>query len=551
MSDRKEWTLTVEGMTCDHCARTIDDAVRRIPGVVEAATDHLAGKSRIVAEANVDAPTLAGAIRGKGFHVVAEKARDVGSARAPKEGDELDLLILGAGSAGFAAAIKATELGAQVAIVERGALGGTCVNVGCVPSKTLIRAAVGHHHAGHSAFAGIRTKNEPPDFRAIIQQKAKLVAELQQAKYWDVLAAYPSIMLMKGEARFRADGTVEVDGRVVRAKKVLLSMGASPWAPPIPGLSDTRFLTSTTLMELEELPKHLIAIGGGAVGLELAQTFARLGSRVTVLEALPRIVPAEDSEVGDALAGYLREEGLDVRAGVRILEVSGAPGAHRVVIEDVGGRHVIEGDQLLIATGRRPNTRGMGLDEAGIAVGKKGEVLVDEHLKTRLPHVYAAGDVIGDPAFVYVAAYAGSLATENALNGDSRTYDLSVVPRVTFTDPAVASVGLTETEARARGIGVAVSKLPMAHVPRAIAARDTRGFIKLVADEKMGLLVGAHILAPEAGEMIEQAVMAMRFGIRTDEIASLMHPYLTNAEGLKLACQTFKKDVAKLSCCAA
>lgn len=551
MSDRKEWTLTVEGMTCDHCASTIDDAVRRVPGVVEAATDHLAGKSRIVAEANVDAPTLVGAIRGKGFHVAAQQARDFGSARARKEGDELDLLIIGAGSAGFAAAIKATELAAQVAIVERGALGGTCVNVGCVPSKTLIRAAEGHHHAGHSAFAGIRTRNEPPDFRAIIQQKAKLVAELQQAKYWDVLAAYPSIMLMKGEARFRADGAVEVDGQVVRAKKVLLSMGAGPWAPPIPGLSDTRFLTSTTLMELEELPRHLIAIGGGAVGLELAQTFARLGSRVTVLEALPRIVPAEDSEVGDALAAYLGEEGLDVRAGVKILEVSGKPGSYRVTIEDASGRHVIEGDQLLVATGRRPNTRGMGLEEAGITLGKKDEVLVDERLRTRIPHVYAAGDVIGDPAFVYVAAYAGTLAAENALNGDSRTYDLSVVPRVTFTDPGVASVGLTETEARERGIAVAVSKLPMAHVPRAVAARDTRGFIKLVADEKTGLLVGAHILAPEAGEMIEQAVMAMRFSIRTDEIASLMHPYLTNAEGLKLACQTFKKDVAKLSCCAA
>jgi mercuric reductase len=550
MSHRKEWTLTVEGMTCDHCARTVDDAVRKVPGVVESMTDHLAGTTRIVAEAAVEGSTLAAAVGSKNFRVVGEKVRDF-APRSRKDKDELDLLIIGAGSAGFAAAIKATELGAEVALVERGALGGTCVNVGCVPSKTLIRAAESHHHAGHSAFAGIRTRNEPPDFRAVIQQKAKLVAELQQAKYWDVLGAYPGIMLMKGEARFRPDGAVEVDGKLVRAKKVLLSMGASPWAPPIPGLADTRFLTSTTLMELEELPRHLIAIGGGAVGLELAQTFARLGSRVTVLEALPRIAPAEDVEVSEALASYLIEEGLDVRAGVRIAEVSGAPGAHRVVIEDGTGRHVIEGDQLLVATGRRPNTRDMGLEEAGIVVGKKGEVLVDEHLRTRLPHVYAAGDVIGDPAFVYVAAYAGTVAAENALNGDSRTYDLSVVPRVTFTDPGVASVGLTEEEARARGIAVAVSKLPMAHVPRALAARDTRGLIKLVADEKTGLLVGAHILAPEAGEMIQEAVMAMRFGIRTDEIASLMHPYLTNAEGLKLACQTFKKDVAKLSCCAA
>jgi mercuric reductase len=551
MSERKELTLTVEGMTCDHCARAIDDAVRRIPGVVESATDHATGKSRVVAEWGVDASTLAGAISGKGFRVVRQKARSLDSQNSAKDGEALDLLIIGAGSSGFAAAIKATDFGAQVAMVERGALGGTCVNVGCVPSKTLIRAAEAHHRAGHPAFAGIHTKNDPPDFRAVIAQKTKLVADLQQAKYWDVLAAYPRILLMKGEARFRPDGTVEVDGQPVRARKVLLSMGASPWAPPIPGLSDTRFLTSTTLMEQEELPKHLIAIGGGAVGLELAQTFARLGARVTVLEALPRIVPAEDSDVSDALAGYLREEGLDVRVGVRILEVSGAPGAHRVVIEDKGGRYVIEGDQLLVATGRRPNTHGMGLEEAGISLGTKGEVLVDEHLRTSVPHVYAAGDVIGDPAFVYVAAYAGSLAAENALNGDARSYDLSVVPRVTFTEPAVASVGLTETEARASGIAVAVTKLPMAHVPRAIAARDTRGFIKLIADEKKGLLVGAHILAPEAGEMIEQAVMAMRFGIRADEIASLMHPYLTNAEGLKLACQTLKKDVAKLSCCAA
>jgi mercuric reductase len=537
-------------MTCDRCARTVDDAVRKVPGVVESMTDHVAGTTRIVAEATVQSSTLAAAVRSRNFRVAGEKVRDLAPC-AHKDKDELDLLIIGAGAAGFAAAIKATELGAKVALVERGALGGTCVHVGCVPSKTLIRAAEAHHRAGHSPFAGIRTKNEPPDLKAVIQQKAKLVAELQRAKYWDVLAAYPSITLMHGEARFRPDGTVEVAGKPVRAKRVLLAMGASPCVPPIPGLADTRFLTSTTLMELEKLPKHLIAIGGGAVGLELAQTFARLGSRVTVLEALPRIAPAEDAEVSEALASYLREEGPEVRVGVRIAEVSGAPGAHRVVIEDAAGRHVIEGDRLLVAAGRRPNTHGLGLEEAGIALGKKGEVLVDEHLRTSLPHVYAAGDVIGDPAFVYVAAYAGTVAAENALNGNSRTYDISVVPRVTFTDPSVASVGLTEAETRARGVAVAVSKLPMRHVPRALVARDTRGFIKLVADEKTGLLVGAHILAPEAGEMIQKAVIAMRFGIRTDEIASLMHPYLTNAEGLKLACQTFKKDVAKLSCCAA
>jgi len=460
-----------------------------------------------------------------------------------------DLLILGGGSAGFAAAIRATELGASVVMVERGALGGTCVNVGCVPSKTLIRAAEVQHRAEHHGFVGIRTGAERPDFAAVIEHKRQLVAELQQAKYWDVLASHPAVMLMQGAARFRSDGTVEVDGAPVRARKVLIVTGASPWLAPIPGLSDARPLTSTELMELEELPEHLVVLGGGYVGLELGQTFARLGARVTVL-ARSRLVSHEDREVSEALAAYLRTEGIDVRTGVKFDRVSGEPGAFQVGFEHDGKQLVLEPDQLLAATGRRPNTRGMGLEEAGIRLGEHGEIVVDEHLRTSLPAVYAAGDVIGEPSFVYVAAYAGSLAADNALNGDRRIYDLSVVPRVTFTDPAVASVGLTESQARDSGIDVEVTTLPMSYVPRAIAARDTRGLVKLVADRSTNLLVGAHILAPEAGDIIQQAAMAIRFGITTDEIASMLHPYLTNAEAMKLACQTFKKDVKTLSCCA-
>ena len=550
MSDHNELTFTVEGMTCDHCARTIDEAVGRLPGVVEVSTSHEAGTSRVLTDGSLDATRVAVAIESGGFRVVRSTSPAARGRRSHPGDEELDLLIIGAGSAGFAAAIRATELGASVAMVERGALGGTCVNVGCVPSKTLIRAAEVQHRAGQHAFAGIRTRADRPDFAAVIEQKRQLVAELQQAKYWDVLASYPGIMLMQGEARFRSDGTVEVDGEPVRARKVLLVTGASPWLAPVTSQSDARPLTSTELMELEQLPEHLVVLGGGYVGLELGQTFARLGSRVTVL-ARSRLVSHEDEEISAALATYLREEGIDVRTGVQLDEVSGEPGAFRVRFEHDGKPQVLEPDQLFAATGRRPNTRGMGLEEAGIQLGARDEIVIDEHLRTSRPRVYAAGDVTGEPAFVYVAAYAGSLAAENALNGDSRTYDLSVVPRVTFTDPAVASVGLTEAEARDRGIDVAVTTLPMSYVPRAIAACDTRGLVKLVADAKTRLLVGAHILAPEAGDIIQQAAMAIRFGIRTDEIASMLHPYLTNAEAMKLACQTFDKDVAKLSCCAA
>jgi mercuric reductase len=549
MSERKEWTLDISGMTCDHCARTIDEALRRVPGVVESTTRYEEGRARVVAEASVEGAAIAGAVAAKGDQVVRHSAHVVPMERPGDE--DVDLAVVGGGSAAFAAAIRAADLGARATIIEAGALGGTCVNVGCVPSKTLIRAADVFHRAGHHAFAGVRAKLEAPDLRAIVEQKDDLVAELQKAKYWSVLEAYPSIRLVQGRAHFRPDGTLEVDGNPFRARKILVATGARPWEPAIPGLDATPHLTSTEALSLTDLPRSMIVVGGSAVGLELAQFFARLGTKVSVLEALPRLVPAEDADVGEDLARYLEQEDMAVHAGVNVRRASGKPGAYAVEVEESGQTRVFAAEQLLVATGRRPNTKGMGLEEAGIRLGKKGEVIVDEHLETTRKGVYAAGDVVGDPMFVYVSAYGGNLAAENALQGNGRRYDLSVVPRIVFTDPAVAAVGLSEAQARERGIEVEVSKLAMSHVPRAIAARDTRGFIKLVADRKTNLLVGAHILAPEAGEMIQPAAMAIRFGIRVDEIAAMLHPYLTNAEGLKLACQTFKKDVAKLSCCAA
>lgn len=550
MSERKEWSLQIGGMTCEHCAQTIDRAVRRVPGVVGSTTSYASGEARIVTEASVDGAVLAGAVAGAGYRVLGQRWRSPGTEQSGGEA-QFDLAVIGGGSAGFAAAIRAADLGATAALVEGGTLGGTCVNVGCVPSKTLIRAAEVVHRVTHHAFAGIHATPQASDYPAVVRQKDDLVADLRQAKYWDVLAAYPSVKLIEGHARFRPDGAVDVNGAVIRARKIVLTMGARPWVPPILGLDGTPFLTSSEALALTELPKSLITVGGSAVGLEIAQYFARMGTRVTVLEALPRLVPAEDSDVGDALAAYLNQEGLTIRTGVTIRRISGGPGGYRVEIDGPGGAETFAAEQLLMATGRRANTAGLGLDEAGIRLGKKGEVVVNEYLETMRPGVYAAGDVTGDPMFVYVAAYAGSLAAENALQGNSRSYDLSVVPRVTFTDPAVASVGLTELGARERGYTVAVSKLPLSYVPRALAARDTRGFIKLVADENTNLLLGAHILAPEAGEIIQPAAMAIRFGIRVDEIAAMLHPYLTLAEGIKLAAQTFKKDVAKLSCCAA
>jgi mercuric reductase len=383
-----------------------------------------------------------------------------------------DVVVLGGGSAGFAAAIRAADLGARVMLIEGGTLGGTCVNVGCVPSKTLLRAAEVRHRASHHAFVGVPTAAEPPAFAEVMAQKDALVAALRQEKYSDVLAAYPTITLRHGRGVVNQDLSISVDGEVLEPARLVITTGASPWAPPIEGLAEAGYLTSTEALALATLPTSLVVIGGSAVGLEIAQLYGRLGTRVTVLEAMPALVPAEDGQVGAELAGYLREEGLDIRTGVSIQRVSRDQAGYtlRVATAD-GGDETLAAEHLLVATGRRANTRGFGLEDAGIEVGKRGELRVNQYLQTSRPEVYAAGDVIGDPMFVYVAAYGGHLAAENAIRGDTREYDLSALPRVTFTDPQVAAVGMTEEDARRSGGDVMVATLPLSYVPRALAAQ--------------------------------------------------------------------------------
>ncbi len=469
-----------------------------------------------------------------------------------KTNSAFDLLVIGGGSAGFAAAIKGAELGARVAIAEGGMLGGTCVNVGCIPSKTLIRAAEGQHRRLHHGFKGIPATDGRPDWAAVRDEKDGLVSELRQEKYWNVLRSYAAVTLVEQRAELTSGQSVRLaNGQTIEAGKVVVATGASPWVAPIRGLADVGYLDNASAMALERLPDSLIVIGASAVGLELAQMFARLGVKVTVLEAMPRVMPAEDTDVGHALSEYLREEGLEVHAGVQIEHVSRARNGYSVSFTGGARPRTPSAEQLLVATGRRANTKGFGLESVGVALGKQGEVVVNEFLQTANPDVYAAGDLLGDPMFVYVAAHGGALAAENALAGNVRRYDLTALPGVAFTDPAVASVGLTEEQARVAGVEPLVAKLSLEHVPRSLAARDTRGFVKLVADGTTRKIIGAHILAAEAGEMITEPALAIKLGLTIEDLATTFHPYLTLSEGIKLAAQSFDKDVAKLSCCAA
>ena len=464
-------------------------------------------------------------------------------------GFHTDLLVIGTGGAGMAAAIRGAELGRTVTIVESGTVGGTCVNVGCIPSKNLIAAAE-HLHAARQGFPGIAPAEPAVDWPAVIGHKERLVEHLRQAKYLDVLAAYPEITVLRGRARFGEDGAVEVDGRPLRARAAVLATGTSPWAPPIPGLEQVSYLDSTSIMELEALPTSLVVLGASAVGLELGQTFARFGTSVTVIELLPRILPGEDPELADLLRSYLEEEGLKIHMGARPVRVEKRDGGLVVTAERDGETLEVEAERILVATGRRANTEGMNLEKAGVDADEKGFVRVDEALRTSRAGDYAAGDVTGGPGFVYVAAAGGRVAAGNALEGTYQPLDLSVVPRVTFTSPQLGAVGLTEDEARDHGYAVQVGRLPIEHLPRAAVTHDLRGMVKIVAEEETGLLLGLHAVGTGAGDLLGEGALALRLGATVQQLVDTLHPYLTWAEAVKLGAQMVEGDVAKLSCCA-
>ena len=463
---------------------------------------------------------------------------------------DYDLIVLGSGSAAFAAAITATEAGMRVALMEAHLVGGTCVNVGCVPSKAMLAAADLFHRAGHHRFAGIATRAEGVDLSARVGAKAALVDQLRREKYLDLSENY-GFAVCHGRAEFVDAQTVECGGRRFSAGTYIVATGASPSIPAIEGLQEAGYLTSTTALELTELPDELVVIGANAVGLEMGQLFLHLGSRVTFLEAAPRITPGEEPETSDALQAVFEEAGAVIHTGVAITAV-GREGQRRTVTFTAGGAERTVGtDQILVATGRRPNTAALGLDRAGIEVTEGGAVRVDDQLRTSNPRVFAAGDVTGHPQFVYVAAHEGSMAVRNAVMGHTETVDFRALPRVIFTSPTAAAAGLTEEHAAQLGIDCQCRLLPMSAVPRALVNQDTRGFVKIVAEASTGRIVGASVVAEGAGDVIQAAIYAIQFGLTTEQVASTWAPYLTFAEAFKLAAQTFTRDVTKLSCCAA
>ena len=543
--------LKISGMTCSDCATRVEKALSDVAGVESVTVSYPNETANVVTEKHVDIDVLTAAVEQAGYQarIISDDTRDDGGSKSDS-GGRLKIAIIGTGGAAMACALKAAERGAKVTVIERGVLGGTCVNTGCVPSKIMIRAAHIAHVRRESPFdAGI--SQESPSIRRaqlLAQQQARVDA-LRQSKYANILESNPDITLLRGEARFKnaqaltvrkADGTE----REVSFDRCLIATGASPTIPPILGLADTPFWTSTEALASDQIPKRLAVIGSSVIAVELAQAYVRLGSRVTVL-ARSTLFSREDATIGQTIKDAFGAEGIEVRTNTEASRVAYVDG--EFVLTTTQGEIRVE--QLLVATGRTANTEALNLSASGVTVDRAGAVVIDNRMRSTAANIYAAGDCTNQPEFVYVAAAAGTRAAINMTGGDA-VLDLSVMPAVVFTDPQVATVGLSEAAAKSQGIEVDTRTLTLDNVPRALVNFDTRGFIKLVADAKSGRLLGVQAVAAEAGELIQTAAVAIRAGLTVHDLADQLFPYLTMVEGLKLAAQTFSKDVSQLSCCA-
>ena len=558
-------TLKITGMTCDSCAVHVKEALEKVPGVQSAEVSYAKGSARLAIEADTSPDTLTAAVAGLGYRATLAdapvapagggllgKVREwLGSDdKAGGDAGKLHIAVIGSGGAAMAAALKAVEQGAHVTLIERGTIGGTCVNVGCVPSKIMIRAAHVAHLRRESPFDGGMPPTPPTILRErlLVQQQAR-VDELRHAKYEGILDGNPAITVLHGEARFKDGQSLVVrlnDGneRAVAFDRCLVATGASPAVPPSPGLKESPYWTSTEALVSDTIPERLAVIGSSVVALELAQAFARLGSKVTIL-ARSTLFFREDPAIGEAVTAAFRMEGIEVLDHTQASQVAHEGGEFVLTT----GHGEIRADKLLVATGRAPNTRSLNLEAAGIALNPQGAIVIDSGMRTSVEHIYAAGDCTDQPQFVYVAAAAGTRAAINMTGGDA-TLNLTAMPAVVFTDPQVATVGYSEAEAHHDGIETDSRLLTLDNVPRALANFDTRGFIKLVVEVGSGRLIGVQAVTPEAGELIQTAALAIRNRMTVQELADQLFPYLTMVEGLKLAAQTFNKDVKQLSCCA-
>jgi mercuric reductase len=465
--------------------------------------------------------------------------------------NKFDLIIIGGGAAAFAAATKASELGAKAVIINSGLpLGGTCVNVGCVPTKVLLEIGSEYYYPKHPRFRAVKNGHSMSfSFKDAIREKDEMVNALRKSNYIQVAEGLAGITVIEGRARFVSPKQVEVNGQTLEADKFIIATGSRPRILPFEGLDKVRYITSQEALSLSRLPESMIIIGAGPLGLEFAQMYARFGTRVTMLKRGTQILTWAEPEVADELRRCLEAEGIEINTEVNV-EMLREEGNLKVVEAKIGPEsRTFKAEELLLATGVAPNSDKMGLKAAGVEMDSQGFVKVDEGLRTSASHIWAAGDVVGKPFLETVAAKEGSIAISNALEGTKKTLDYDSVPKAVFTDPQVASVGLTEEEFMRRYNVCSCRTMRMDQVPKAMVIKETRGLVKMLIDPKTEAVAGVHMVAPMAADLIHEAVLAVKFKLTIDDIIDTVHVFPTMSEAIKRVAQSFKRDITKMSCC--
>jgi len=447
---------------------------------------------------------------------------------------DVDVCVIGTGPGGYVAAIRGAQLGLKVAVVEREELGGVCLNRGCIPTKAMLRSADLLTTFMHSADFGILAENVRVDYAKVLARKDKVVKQLVGGVA--SLLESNGVQVIRGSGRLVERRKVLITGAneaAISAKNVIIATGSEPASLPIKGASGSGVIDSDGALELREVPQSMLVIGGGAVGAEWANIFGAFGSQVTLVEMLPTLLPLEDEDMGRALARSLSRRGITVHTDAKLEEISDGDDGKKVgtlTLKD-GKQERVAADMVLIGVGRKPNTEGLGLDDVGVKTDRRGFVEIDDHLRTSVPNVYAIGDVSGKQLLAHLASHQGITAMET-IAGQDKTMDYKAVPSCTFTHPEVATVGLSEREARDKGYDVRVGKFPLAASGRAMTYGDTDGLVKVVADAKYGELLGVHIIGPSASDMIPEAVLGIRLEATLEDITGTIHAHPTMAESV-------------------
>jgi mercuric reductase len=464
---------------------------------------------------------------------------------------KFNLIIIGGGAGAFAAAIRANELKAKTAIVNVGLpLGGTCVNVGCVPSKTLLHAGEILHHAKHHGVPGIELEVKKFDFQKVVQDELSLVEKLRQEKYEKVLKNLEYVTLVEGKAKFVSQNEIEVNGEKLSAEKFIIAAGSTSNVPEIEGIRGVGFVSHIEALRLPRQPKELIVIGAGPLGLEFAQMFSRFGTKVTVLQRGDSIFPHSEKTLTDRLAEVLSKEGIIIKTNVEVKSARKENDKKTILYLVNGKPEEVSGDEILLAAGKTPNTQGLGLDIAGVEINKQQAVVVNQNFQTSNKNIFAVGDVTGAPVRLETTAgREGTLAAENALKGTQLFIDYNTVPYAIFTDPQLAGVGFTEDE-QMKQMGVCACRtVSFADVPKAIIIHRTEGMIKMAIHPQTKQILGVHILAPNASELIAEAMMLVKNKNTIDDVVNSLPMFPTLSEAIKIVALSFTKDISKLSCC--